>query len=865
MAQIHADFIYGKISVQAGTGDLTFQSDQFAQLPVISSPDTLTLVLDPKALNGPQEIVYVTAHTAAATIVLVDRAQEGTTNGTIFPVNTDFVHNITASEIDNFGSGGGGGGTFIASDRDLDITDPEYGALGGAVIGTPGAGANDGGALLQAIADAMDTSSFTKRKTIHIPGGIWKMRDNSALPIFALIDQAASAGDLIIQGDGRGRSILYWPDALGLDTFGQPNYAINALNCSINNSLVLKNISIQGSGTTSGSAYNANATAIPNTLGYGIRIPNRAHYTSVSVAGFYTAMVHDGTSSDGNTLENTDHFEMDDIRINNCRDGIRVTNNNGFSRDQLTNFHNTGTRDFMYNKVDIGLCQRAGYVASDTGRFTDCTWKDCHVANIPFSFLKEGVHGVAPTVNDFITYGQFVRFKSEGHGNWAIDDQSRLGQIVDCRGTFGIHGTEINGGVTGVKLPTSGDHTIRSIAGTAYRTSDVTSVITNAAFNTPTPAGFTSPGGYDLSVGDHIAIAYSGAPTTPTANQLSFVDCAIVIAIADTTHFTCRLGTTGLPDIVSGSAVPIVFGQAGAIRAGSIVSSPLQFDFISDSTTKVLASETRFDLDGVADNDWTSTEAPPPLVSLRGLGSGANSGSIIERNMNTSWRCGRREMLLAPVSAGSFSYGDPLETGTNGARAIHSGDQIKPFGGFARSPGNVTTAVAGFVAARPYAWCQIRGTFSTGDSSQGIMPNHSVPSNQSLPHVGTKAAVTVAISATTGTISTSGGGTLNSCSPPIPAAYTGELINDGGTHLPVNTIYIQSVSADGTSATLAGGTVTNGSAIAMVFGQAGLVKQLQFNTADTSGLYQRTLVVGQTLGNASGGYVNIDIISPYFA
>lgn len=57
---------------------MTVNSAAFASLPAIGATQHLALVLDPTAVAGAPEIVYVTAHTAAATSVTVVRGQEGT-------------------------------------------------------------------------------------------------------------------------------------------------------------------------------------------------------------------------------------------------------------------------------------------------------------------------------------------------------------------------------------------------------------------------------------------------------------------------------------------------------------------------------------------------------------------------------------------------------------------------------------------------------------------------------------------------------------------------------------------------------------------------------------------------------------------
>lgn len=56
----------------------TINSAAFASLPAVTATGHMAIVLDPLASAGAPEIVYITAHTAAATSATVVRGQEGT-------------------------------------------------------------------------------------------------------------------------------------------------------------------------------------------------------------------------------------------------------------------------------------------------------------------------------------------------------------------------------------------------------------------------------------------------------------------------------------------------------------------------------------------------------------------------------------------------------------------------------------------------------------------------------------------------------------------------------------------------------------------------------------------------------------------
>jgi hypothetical protein len=75
------NFQSGSLTAQATSGATTLQSDQFADLPTISTPDTMYLTLDPAGDAGTPELVLITNHGAASTSVTVTRARQTTLGG----------------------------------------------------------------------------------------------------------------------------------------------------------------------------------------------------------------------------------------------------------------------------------------------------------------------------------------------------------------------------------------------------------------------------------------------------------------------------------------------------------------------------------------------------------------------------------------------------------------------------------------------------------------------------------------------------------------------------------------------------------------------------------------------------------------
>lgn len=105
--RVRAGFLGGLIEDNPLTsGATTLNSAGLATMPVVGSTQHMAVVLDPDGFGGAPEVVYVTAHSAAATSATVLRAQEGTT-ARQHDRDTVWVHSVTVKDYD--GSGGGSG------------------------------------------------------------------------------------------------------------------------------------------------------------------------------------------------------------------------------------------------------------------------------------------------------------------------------------------------------------------------------------------------------------------------------------------------------------------------------------------------------------------------------------------------------------------------------------------------------------------------------------------------------------------------------------------------------------------------------------------------------------------------------------
>lgn len=92
----------GTTDTAVSGADVTFSSPGFADLPVVADPDRLFITMDPREVNGPAEVVDVTAHVAASTSITVARAQQTAYGGSTardHPLGTAWVHGPTPVDL----------------------------------------------------------------------------------------------------------------------------------------------------------------------------------------------------------------------------------------------------------------------------------------------------------------------------------------------------------------------------------------------------------------------------------------------------------------------------------------------------------------------------------------------------------------------------------------------------------------------------------------------------------------------------------------------------------------------------------------------------------------------------------------------
>jgi len=99
MPALHGELLTGTLSAATTVGGLTLVSDGFAALPVVASPNTMLLALDPSGTAGRPELVTVQAHSAGSTSVTVQRGSQGST-ARAHASGVRWVHGLSASEFD---------------------------------------------------------------------------------------------------------------------------------------------------------------------------------------------------------------------------------------------------------------------------------------------------------------------------------------------------------------------------------------------------------------------------------------------------------------------------------------------------------------------------------------------------------------------------------------------------------------------------------------------------------------------------------------------------------------------------------------------------------------------------------------------
>ena len=97
--RLFQDFISFTVDTDPGSGGLSLSGPGLADLLVVADPDFIALTLDPEEVSGDAEIIWVSAHSSAATTATIVRGQEGTA-GRAHPIGTVVVAGVTAVALD---------------------------------------------------------------------------------------------------------------------------------------------------------------------------------------------------------------------------------------------------------------------------------------------------------------------------------------------------------------------------------------------------------------------------------------------------------------------------------------------------------------------------------------------------------------------------------------------------------------------------------------------------------------------------------------------------------------------------------------------------------------------------------------------
>lgn len=127
--RLHPNACSGVLTSSILAGDTTITSAGFANLPVVSGPDTVDITLDPDAVAGKPEVATVTAHTSSSTTVTVTRATQtdGGLNGSARGHASGIKWSAALTKADltpstpqaeSLGVAGSTGTSGVAADRD---------------------------------------------------------------------------------------------------------------------------------------------------------------------------------------------------------------------------------------------------------------------------------------------------------------------------------------------------------------------------------------------------------------------------------------------------------------------------------------------------------------------------------------------------------------------------------------------------------------------------------------------------------------------------------------------------------------------------------------------------------------------------
>lgn len=100
MARVRKDFVSGVLAAQISADATIIESSGLAGLPQVLPPDIAVVVLDPLAMTGQPEIVYVVNHGELSITAEVLRGQDGTQKR-VHPQASRWAHGPVKSDWDS--------------------------------------------------------------------------------------------------------------------------------------------------------------------------------------------------------------------------------------------------------------------------------------------------------------------------------------------------------------------------------------------------------------------------------------------------------------------------------------------------------------------------------------------------------------------------------------------------------------------------------------------------------------------------------------------------------------------------------------------------------------------------------------------
>jgi hypothetical protein len=293
VATLYQDFLSGLLSAGISDSATSISSAGLVDLQAVAGSDVVKVVLDPEALNGDPEIVYVTAHSASSTSATVVRGREGTTARS-HNTSTAWVHAATSDDLESFRDHG----TEIdALDTRLTTAESEIDSLETDVGALQAADVSLDGRLDTAEADivaleAADTAIDGRLDTIEANGWVTQARVATGFRLTGVSSSPPSSpsrGDIWVDPDTMEEYVYYGATSGWLRPWNRP-WGLIAQAQKTSNQAGLNNV-----GATDITGLSISPTLVEGRL-YRVS-QNACLYNNAAVSNIVSAVIYDGNNN----------------------------------------------------------------------------------------------------------------------------------------------------------------------------------------------------------------------------------------------------------------------------------------------------------------------------------------------------------------------------------------------------------------------------------------------------------------------------------------------------------------------------------------------------------------------------------------